>query len=123
MKKNNLILGALVLLGILILSAATGLCVEEIAQHVPAAVTQNAAQTAAQTTAPTELKATIIKFIITMIGVIASSLVIWGGLTVYNKFFVMKKENLLPKPEGEDLGTPKTVEDAVVFFIKRNKLK
>ncbi len=123
MKKNNLILGALVLLGILILSANTGLCVEEIAQHVPAAVTQNAAQTAAQTTAPTELKATIIKFIITMIGVIASSLVIWGGLTVYNKFFVMKKENLLPKQEGEDLGTPKTVEDAVVFFIKRNKLK
>lgn len=107
------------MLGLLILSANAGLCVEEIAQHVPAAVTQ----TTAQTTAPTELKATIIKFIITMIGVIASSLVIWGGLTVYNKFFVMKKENLLPKPEGEDLGTPKTVEDAVVFFIKRNKLK
>lgn len=110
------------MLGILILSANTGLCVEEIAQHVPAAASSQIPQ---QTPAAANagLKPAIIKFIITMFGVIASSLVIWGGLTVYNKFFVMKTENLLPKPEGEDLGTPKTVEDAVVFFIKRNKLK
>ena len=91
MKKNNLILGALVLLGILILSANTGLCVEEIAQHVPAAASSQIPQ---QTPAAANagLKPAIIKFIITMFGVAASSVVIWGGLTIYNKFFVMHKD-------------------------------
>ena len=122
MKKNNLILGALGLLGILILSANTGLCVEEIAQHVPAAASSQIPQ---QTPAAANagLKPAIIKFIITMFGVAASSVVIWGGLTIYNKFFVMHKDNQMLSPEDEPIGTPKTVEDAVVFFIKRKKLK
>lgn len=99
----------------MIFTANTGLCVDDIAQHVPAVANQIPSKPA------NGLQLTVSKFIVTMLGVIFSSIVIWGGLTIYNKFFV--KENFKPlDPEGDTLSTPKTVEDAVVFFIKRNKL-
>ena len=50
-----------------------------------------------------------------------SSFVIFAGLWIYNKFFVDK--SLFPNNNKDDvLNTPKTVEEAVTFFIKRNKL-
>ena len=56
-----------------------------------------------------------------MAGVMLSSFVIFAGLWIYNKFFVDK--SLFPNNDKDDvLNTPKTVEEAVTFFIKRNKL-
>ena len=61
------------------------------------------------------------KFLIAMGGVMLSSFVIYLGLTIYNKFFVDK--SLFPNNDPDDvLNTPKTVDEAVTLFIKRNKL-
>lgn len=115
MRKNNFLYITLILAGVIFFSANTGLCVEDIAQHVPAAAAQVQAKTGG-------VQLTISKFIVTMMGVLISSIVIWGGLSVYNKLFVSNKKVEL-SPEDDILNTPKTVEDAVTFFIKRNRLK
>ncbi len=80
-----------------------------------------AASTAAQTATnvPT-LQSAILKFLYAMAGVVVSSLLIFGGLTLYNKIFV--KNPRYHTPEDDILKTPKTVDDAIVFFIKKNKL-
>lgn len=62
----------------------------------------------------------MIKFALAMAGVIISSIVIFAGLSIYNKFFV-KSSNL--SPEEEIVKTPKTVEEAIKFFINKNRLK
>lgn len=115
MKLKNLSL--IIILGLIIfLSANAGLCTEEIARHIPAAAD------AIPSKEPTGIAITATKFIVTMGAVFVSSIVIWLGLTIYNKFFVKggKREGF----EKEDiLNTPKTVEEAVTFFIKKNKLK
>ncbi len=61
----------------------------------------------------------ITKFVLAMGGVLLSSVIIYVGLTVYNKFFVKSRSHSL---EEEILKTPKTVDDAVRFFIHKNKL-
>lgn len=68
-----------------------------------------------------EKQETILKFIIAMAGVMLSSIIIFLGLTIYNKFFVNK--SMFADNNADDaLNTPKTVEEAVTFYIKRNKL-
>lgn len=66
------------------------------------------------------LHTTVIKFGLAMGGVVLSSLIIYFGLTVYNKFFV-KMVNL--KYEEDALKTPKTTDEAVKFFIHKNRLR
>ena len=62
----------------------------------------------------------IIKFGLAMGGVALSSIIIFVGLTIYNKFFFFfARPNSL---EEEILKTPKTTEDAIKFFINKNKL-
>lgn len=115
MKKSKLIIFALLIAGGIILSSNTGLCVEDLAQHVPAA-----ADIPSKASGGVQL--TMSKFIVTMAGVLISSIVIWAGLAVYNKYFV-KNFSSDSVPDTDNFHTPKTVEEAVTFFIKRNKLK
>jgi hypothetical protein len=63
----------------------------------------------------------IVKFSVAMGGVIVASIVIWLGLTVYNKIIEDKSQTILP--EDEILTTPKTVDEAVKFFINKNRLR
>lgn len=108
--KNKNLIQIFILAALIVLSANAGLCVDEIAQHLPA-VSDN--QSGVQLTAS--------KFLVTIIGVIVSSVVIWGGLSIYNRFFV--KYDCENPPLRKTFNTPKNLEDAVTFFIKRNKLK
>ncbi len=62
----------------------------------------------------------VIKFGLAMGGVALSSIIIFTGLTVYNKFFV--KQQRPHSLEEEILKTPKTTEEAIKFFINKNKL-
>lgn len=62
----------------------------------------------------------IIKFTLAMAGVIISSIVIFAGLSIYNKFFV-KSSNF--SSEEEIVKAPKTKEDAIKFFINKNWIK
>lgn len=58
------------------------------------------------------------KFIVAMVGVVVSSFVLYLLLAVYNKF-----RTGLPKKKEDILSSPKTTEDAIRFFINRNRLK
>ncbi len=67
------------------------------------------------------LKQTAIKFLLAMGGVALSSVIIYAGLSVYNKFFVQHKSINFNKEDS--LSTPDNVDDAVDFFIRKNKLR
>lgn len=71
--------------------------------------------------AEVSIKQTAIKFLLVMGGVALSSFVIFAGLTIYNKLFVEKAFKNLEKEDS--LSTPDNIDDAVTFFIKKNKLK
>lgn len=69
--------------------------------------------------APISIKQTAVKFLYAMGGVALSSFIIFAGLTIYNKLFVKRhKAN-----DEDDLSTPDSIDDAVVFFIRKNKLR
>ena len=62
----------------------------------------------------------IIKFTIAMVGVIVASVVICLGLAVYKQIVAGKN---ISSVDDDVLQTPKTIDDAVKFFIKKNRLK
>ena len=63
---------------------------------------------------------TITKFLYAMGGVVASSLIIYLGLTVYNRFFIKKSAW---HPENNEFSAPTSTDEAIVSFIKRNRLR
>lgn len=79
------------------------------------------------TTAPafaafsSDIKEAVIKFVLAMGGVALSSFVLFAGLSIYNKFFVERK--YIRFNNDDSLSTPNTIDDAVIFFIKKNKLR
>lgn len=70
---------------------------------------------------PLAVKTSIVKFSLAMAGVAVSSLIIYLGLSVYNRI----RENIQVElsPEEEILKTPKSKDEAVKFYIKKNKLR
>jgi len=103
---NNKIFKIVLVMGAYYLISSSGFCAEEIAQNP--AVKQG-------------FHGSVIKFLYAMGGVILSSLIIFGGLTVYNKLFV--KTIPAAKEENNSFKTPASVHDAILFFINRNKIK
>ena len=90
------------------LFASCGICAEDVAAHVPTQAPQVSFHKA------------VVKFLLAMGGVALSSFVIYAGLTVYNKFFVYPK--LDGNSEDDVLKTPHSADDALNFFIKKNKI-
>ena len=71
--------------------------------------------------APTvPLKQAAIKFLFAMGGVALSSFLIFLGLSVYNRLFKNANNN---ENDDDSLSTPDNINDAIIFFIKKNKLK
>ena len=69
-----------------------------------------------------EMKVVITKFGLAMGGVIAFSLILYIGLSLYNKFFVgeqIKDFNL----RKDSLRTPADKDEAVMMFIAKNRLR
>lgn len=62
----------------------------------------------------------MIKFVIAMAGVMLASVVIWAGLAVYNKILTRK---IQAPSEDEVLKSLKTIDEAVKFFISKNRLR
>jgi hypothetical protein len=54
-------------------------------------------------------------------GVIVASIVIWLGLTIYNKILMRNKRIL--SEEEEILVTPRTIDEAIKFFVRKNRLR
>lgn len=63
---------------------------------------------------------TVMKFSFVMIGVLLSSIIIFAGLSIYNKIHNFHKEIT---SEEEVFKTPKTIDEAIKFYIKKNRLK
>ncbi len=84
---------------LLFLTANAGLC-----EQTRSAVMQNAP----------------VKFALSMGGVILSAIIIFFGLKLYKKFFMEGKNPDIIK--DEILKTPKNTEDAIKFFINKNRL-
>ena len=69
---------------------------------------------------PASVHGAVVKFSYAMAGVVISSLIIYVGLTVYNKFFAGFRVHITP--EEEILKTPKTKTEAINFYIRKNRL-
>lgn len=70
---------------------------------------------------PPAMRDVIVKFSLAMGGVLLSSFLIFLGLTIYNK--CRSNNDVELTPEEEVLRTPKTIDQAVKFYIRKNRLK
>ena len=77
--------------------------------------------TGAASAAPISFKTAAVKFGWAMLGVLVSSLLLFLGLSLYNKI----RNNLQTTvfQDEEITQTPKTKEQAVDFYINKNRLK
>ena len=94
---------------VVIVYATQGFCAEEIVQQVSDATSKSTFSQAA------------FKFLKAMGGVALSSFIIFAGLTLYNNFFV--KSGLDGNSEDDVLKTPRSSDEALTFFIKKNKIR
>ena len=67
------------------------------------------------------LQTLIAKFSISMLGIVVFSLVIFLGLSFYNRFFVSQKIKTYTLKENS-LKSPESIEEALYMFIEKNKL-
>ncbi len=108
LKNKKVLLFYTSFLILYVMSVNSGLCADDIVRHIPES-------------APSELHSAIFKFLKVMGGVALSSVIIFSGLWIYNKFFV-KSGVAESAEEHNTLATPKNVDSAIAFFIKRNKM-
>lgn len=62
------------------------------------------------------------KYAIAMLAIVIASLVLFIGLSVYNRLLSLKQLKKF-RNVNESLKTPETVEDAVTMYITKNRLK
>lgn len=68
------------------------------------------------------IKTLMTKYSLAMFGVVVFSVLIYIGLTVYNKFFVASQVKDF-KLSKDSLRTPSDRDEAVMMFITKNRLK
>jgi len=68
------------------------------------------------------LKSTAVKFTLAMLGIVGFSIIIFVGLSLYNKFFVDSRVKDY-KLNRDSLRTPSDTDEAVMMFITKNRLK
>jgi hypothetical protein len=69
-----------------------------------------------------EIKTVMTKFGLAMGGVVAFSLILYIGLSLYNKFFVGEQIKDF-KLRKDSLRTPSDKDEAVMMFIAKNRLR
>ena len=72
--------------------------------------------------APLTLKATMLKFGLAMFAVVVFSVILYVGLSLYNKFFVAPYIKDVSLRE-DSLHSPKDKEEAIMMYISKNRLK
>ena len=82
---------------------------------------ENAMKTELQSRARFGKKALAMKFLMAMMGVAASSVIIYVGLTVYNRFIYGTPRQRKIKTEDEEYKTPNNMKDALEIFLKKTK--
>ena len=102
--KNKFLLKTLILTALLISVSQIGFC------DTGAAADNNT---------QTELIVMMIKFGKVMFGVLIASVIIYAILSIWNAII---KRSEKAKPTDLSLRTPQNVDDAIMFFINKNKL-
>ena len=69
-----------------------------------------------------ETKLVAKKFILAMIGVAISSILIYIGLSLYNRFFHNPKNNDKTNFDKNSLESPKNLDTAISNFLNRTKM-
>lgn len=69
-----------------------------------------------------EIKTIAVKFLLAMFGVFLFSILTFVGLSLYNKFFVAAQVKDF-KLSRNSLRTPKDIDEAIMLFITKNRLK
>lgn len=116
MKSRKVILFSILIIGLLVLSAKAGFCTDAVQ-------TATAALPADIHFKTDSAKSVLIKFAFTMGGVFVSLVIIWLGLIVFKKMTgnsTNAKKNIY---NDELLNSPKTTDEAILFFINKNRLK
>lgn len=70
---------------------------------------------------PYSRKALAMKFVLAMLGVGASSVIIYVGLSIYNRFIYGTPAVKQQKTEDESFKTPNNMKDALDIFLKKTK--
>lgn len=74
-----------------------------------------------QTKVPIGRKALAMKFVLAMLGVGASSVIIFVGLSAYNRFIYGTVKPKIAKNEDESYQTPNNMKDAIEIFLRKTK--
>lgn len=61
------------------------------------------------------------KFLLAMGGVVISSLIIFVGLSLYNKFLLKKTTGIDKEIQGNSLSTPKNLKEAISSFLEKTR--
>ena len=69
-----------------------------------------------------EMRVVAKKFILAMIGVFISSVLIYAGLALYNKFFHNPKTNEKTTFDDKSLEASKSLDNSISNFLNRTKL-
>ena len=70
---------------------------------------------------PTGKRELAYKFVMAMLGVGASSVIIYVLLTIYNRFIYGTPHKFQEKTEDDDYKTPTNMKDAINIFLKKTK--
>ena len=70
---------------------------------------------------PVGRKKLAMKFIMAMMGVAASSVIIYVALSVYNRFIYGSPKAPQPKTRDDEFKTPTNMKDALDIFLKKTK--
>ena len=100
--------------------------IEEVAEtqqlDEDADVVEDAQKVVSPYKTPISKRKIIKRFLMAMFGVVASSLILYFGLTFYNKVRSELASNEVKTPEGETpLQTPNDIEGAVRTFLEKTK--
>ena len=115
--KNNTrkILASLFILGALCHSAPV------LAEDTQSDSVQTQAATTIPVKRPVSKKQLAMKFAMAMMGVAASSVIIYVMLTVYNRFIYGTPKAPQEKTQDEEFKTPTNMKDALDIFLKKTK--
>lgn len=111
MKNKKVIIYSILLTGLLILSVNSGWCTGA-----------DAANTVQQGASVMPVTAVLKKFGLAMGAVFISLAVIWFGLNMFKKLTTKSLHNS-KDIYNDGLSSPKNVDEAIVFFINKNKLR
>ncbi len=114
-KKFKNILASLFVIGALFISAPV------LAEDIPTNVVQEQKTSTVPLRQPISRKKLAMKFIMAMMGVAASSVIIYVSLTIYNRFIYGTPKAPQPKTQDEEFKTPTNMKDALSIFLKKTK--